>query len=115
MHHNGMRDAFRPGLLQNGLGTIALTNQLVPFDRDPLAGIMRTVHSQPFLFAPAVIEGGCGEFVCHGYDQVLLFREWERFEWAEHAGLIDDFQLLGHCPIVPCAGFGGAAYGATRG
>jgi hypothetical protein len=45
---------------------------------------------------------------------VLLFRERERFERAENTGLVDDFQLLGHCPIVPCARWGGVAYGATK-
>jgi hypothetical protein len=34
------------------------------------------------------------EFVCHGYNQVLLFREWERFERAEHAGLVHDSNCL---------------------
>jgi hypothetical protein len=45
---------------------------------------------------------------------MLLFSEGERFERAENAGLVDDFQLLGHKLIVPCAGLGGAAYGATK-
>ncbi len=60
MHHKRVRNARRPGLLQNGFGAVALADQLVPFDRHPLAGIARTVQMKPLPLAPTVIERGLG-------------------------------------------------------
>ena len=98
-----MLNAFRSGLQQYGSGVIAMTNELIPLERDPFSGVKRTVQSQPFLFALAGVERRRrAEFVCHGDDKMLLFRKWERFEWAENTGLVHDFQLPGHGLIVPC-------------
>ena len=70
---------------------------------------------KPLLFAPTVVRLRLeAQFVRNGHDQVLLFREWKRFERTKNTGLVHDFQLLGHKLIVPCAGLGGAAYGATK-
>jgi len=74
VHYKRMRNAFRAGFLQNGLGALAVTDQLIPFDRHPKACVARTVQLKPLPFALAGIECRRGaELVCHGYDQVLLF------------------------------------------
>jgi hypothetical protein len=86
VHYKRVLNTRRTGLLQSGLGVLAVTDQSIAFNRDPLAGVPRTVQSQPFLFALARVEDGLGaEFIRHGYHQVLLFREWERFERPENA------------------------------
>ena len=73
-----MLNARLAGLLQNSLGALAVSHQLVPFDRQPLAGVARTVQMKPLPFAPAGIERGLGaDLVCHGHHQVLLFRRME--------------------------------------
>lgn len=106
MHYERMQNTLRAGLLQNGFGVLAVTDQFIPFDRHPKARVARTVQMKPLPFAVTGIERLRGaEFVCHGHNQVLLFREWERFERAENAGLVHDFQLLSHSLIVPCARF----------
>jgi hypothetical protein len=97
VHQERMRNALRPCLLQNDLSVLAVTDQLVAFDHDPLAGIARTVRMKPLPLAPTVIERGLGaRFVSNGHDQVLLFREGEWFERAENARLVHDLQLLRH-------------------
>ena len=74
-----MLHSLRPGVLQNGLRIIALTNQPIPFDCQPFPGVLRTVQTKPLLFALAGIERHSGpKHVRYGYYQVLLLREWER-------------------------------------
>lgn len=102
MDYKRVRNALRAGLLQNGFGALAMADQLIPFYRHPLAGVARAVHMNPLPFALAGIERLRGvKFVCYRHDQVLLFREWKRFERTKNTGLVHDLQLPDHSLIVP--------------
>src|SRR5437660_11136536 len=78
-----------------------MTDELVAFHCYPLARILRTVHTHPFLFALAARREALGQFICYRHYQMLLLREWKRFKRAENTSLVYDFQLLCHDLIVP--------------